>query len=333
MLERGAFTGAFRVGNVTTRNSLNLETIVSDRARSALVDSLDLVSFFGLAEMARERPEEAHQRAMRELVESTHFELSMQLQVLIIHVTTRDPVMSARIANAFLDVLQAINLDRFHRFAQDKVRFLDARLGEVRESLLTAEARLAAVHREQGVVDLEKDRESAYSLLKGLREQLLDRRLRYETIMADAGASAPEAIALEAEITVYERMIAALANEMAGAARDAASAVPLTVGPVTEMALRRMERELQTLESLEGFLVQDREAARLQAVLDMETLTILDRAVPPAEPIWPRRHLMIALVATCALLTASLGAIGLESLRSLGNGSAGAGLRTLLGDS
>jgi len=118
--------------------------------------------------------------------------------------------------------------------------------------------------------------------------------------------------------------------------RDSASPISgLPPGKSTELeqTLARLDRGLETLRQLEIALVQERESARLQTSIDVETFTVLDRAHAPAEPDWPRRKLITLLMATIALLIVCFSLFGLEALKTLGDGSASSGFRRLLEES
>ncbi len=325
ILERGAFRSAFRFGNVTTRNSLNLEVMLSDRVRGKIVEDLGLIDFFGLKEMRESTPLGAYQEAMEQLTQATHFEISLQLQVLIVVVTTHDSEMSARIANHYLDVTEQVLLDRLRNMAREKSRFLEGRIEEVKDQIERHELRIIEHIQSTGVGDTEMAMESAFSLLSPVESTIIDLQLRRDILAADMDPAHPELIEIEAELQVYEEFIARL--DSIGA--DSGLRSPVRVGEASRTRVR-LEHELSLLKDLELSLVEARETARLQSVLDMKTLTILDHAVPEVEPTWPRKRLTVMFSGLVALVVASALALFLDILERLGGGSRRDGLKRLM---
>ncbi len=328
ILERGAFRSAFRFGDVTTRNSTNLELMVSDRVRREIVRTLNLAEFFGVA-AGSVGAVGAEQRAMAKLTQATHFSLSLQLQVLIVTVSTRDPAMSARIAESYLWETNAANLDRIHEYANQRVAFFAARLQELQVDLAQARARLAGQVAASGVADPELERDIAYAFLQPLQTRLLDLRMQRDRLAQDQRPASTERQALAAEIAVYEGFLAdfdTVSNAQSGRLPSPGRS------ELAGMGRDRLKRELTLLESLEISLREAQEAARLEAILDAQTLTILDRPIAAAEPTWPRKRLTIMLVGLISMITASSAALFIDALSRLGGGSARSGLQLLLRD-
>ena len=264
---------------------------------------------------------------MEKLTQATHFDLPLQLQILIVRVTTADAAMSARIAEAYLDATNAANLERIHEYAQQRIAFYDSRLAELQADLTAAQARLAGQVAASGVADPEQERDIAYAFLQPLQAKLLELRLQRDRIALDQRSTGPERQALTAEIAVYEHFLADF-DTLTSTGHGAVPAPGRS--ELAGMERTRLQRELDLLEALEVSLREAREAARLEAILDIKTLTVLDRPVVAAEPTWPRKRLTVMLVGLISLITTSFAALFVDALRRLGEGSVRAGLRQLL---
>jgi uncharacterized protein involved in exopolysaccharide biosynthesis len=326
ILQRGAFRSAFKFGDVTTRNSTNLELMVSDRVRRAVVRKLNLADFFGVT-TGPGGEGGAEQRAMEALTRSTRLEMALQIQVLFVRVATRDAAMSARIVEAYLEATDVANLERIHEHARQRVAFYDARLVELQGDLALARAQLAGQIAGSGIADPERERNIAYDFLQPLQEKLLQLRLQRDRLAQDQLAVGAERQALTAEIAVYEGFLADF-DTLSGAGPGVLPAPGRS--ELAGMERSRLQRELALLEALEISLREGREAARLEATLEAETLTILDHPVLAAEPTWPRKRLTVMLTGLIGLITTSSAALFIDALRRLGEGSARSGLRQLL---
>lgn len=329
VLERGAFLRGFSFRDVTTRNSTNMELMVSDRVRRGVVESLDLVEFFHTASKRLASSEEATQAAMVALAHATRFELSLQLQVLTVRVTTRDPQMSARIAAEYLAQTNAANLDRIHTYAEQRVGFFTQRIAEVKQQVAVLSAQIGTQVQQSRSAAPEREREIAYSFLAPLQQKLLELHLQQDRLASDQAAGSAERLALAAEIHVFQRFLANI--DSLAEVRQGLLPTPRH-SQLAALERAELERELDLLQGFEASMLESREAARLEAILDVETLTILDRPVVAAEPTWPRKRLVVLLSATLALIGGGVSAFFIDALGRIGAGSTRAGLRRLLGE-
>ncbi len=327
-LERGKIRGGVKFGNVTTRNSQNLEVMTSDHLQTLLIAKLSLVDFYGYGWIAETDSTLAMVKTLQDLRRNTYFGLPLQLQVLFVEVHCTDPDMAARIANTYLDLLDQLNLERYRYSAARRVQFLDTQLDELQDDILTAQARISEFQRRHGVTDLEREWDQVFELNQMLQARLLDRQLRLGRIAAMAGPMSPERIALEAEIDVYlgvmEKLDLSLGGNPGG---EATTALDLKLG------LNKLNRQFEQLRMVEEYLIAERESARLQSIIDLGTTTVLDRAHVPSEPIWPDRKLMIGLSAAMVLFLGGMLCIIEAFLMQLGDGNLRLGWGRLLRES
>jgi len=329
VLERGAFLRGFSFRDVTTRNSTNMELMVSDRVRRGVVENLDLVAFFGTAGRHPASAEGATQAAMEALAQATRFELSLQLQVLTVRVTTRDPETSARIAAAYLTQTNAANLDRIHAYAKQRVDFFAERLAEVKQQVAALGAQIGTQVQRSRSAAPERELEIAYGFLAPLQQRLLDLHLQQDRLGRDQAAGSAERLALAAEIRVFESFLADI--DSLAEARQGLLPTPRN-SQLAALERAQLERDLDLLQALEASLLESREAARLEAILDVETLTILDRPIVAAEPTWPRKRMTVLLASVIALIGSAAGVTFVDALARLGAGSPALGWRRLLGE-
>ncbi len=326
MLERGKIQGGVKFGNVTTRNSQNLEVMASDRLQYRLIDELELVTFYGHGDLMARDSSLAMAKTLVDLRRDTHFGLSLQLQVLFTRVTTTDAEMSARIANRYLDLLDEVNLERYHRFAADKARFLDTRLANLGEEILQADRNLSRFHQRHGFADFEEEQGNLFNLTNRLQQRLLNKELALASLSTDVGPDGPERIQLEAEIAVFTAMLEKLSASFGSDGAGTGG------GNIPDMEARydQLKRERRLLQAVEEQLIGERESARLQSIMDTGTTTVLDRAYVSNEPVWPDRKLIVGLTTAIAMLLCGLATVAGEYLLFLGEGSLAAGWRRLL---
>ncbi|MBN2171766.1 MAG: hypothetical protein JW819_10665 [Candidatus Krumholzibacteriota bacterium] len=286
---QGELTAPVRLRPTTASNTQNMVRAASYRLRAELVDSLDLVAFFDLADLAAERPDLARHRAVDALRRATHLELSIYRDVLFIHLMTRDAAMSARLANAYLDALQRENLREYRREAESRASFLQTQLAAVRVRIEEALAALVVFQGEREIVDLESQRRGLLSLLEQIHHEWLAASIALERERLDLDADAPAVARLEALVALYREAITLLDGASAEGAPPFGSSV---MDPGTALAAERLRDRLRGLQAVEQSLLMELSAAVMEAGLDELQLPVMDRAVAPAEPDWPDRALI-----------------------------------------
>lgn len=338
VLERGVIRGGLRIRESQVRNSLNLERLLGRQLRCELVEQLDLVGFFGLEDVAETNPEHAVVLAAERLLRATHLELSLKVRVLIIHVVTRDPEMSAAIANAYIELLDRYNLKAIRTEAANRVAYLDTQLDKLQAAQILGRARLADYQESSGIADLDLQLKSAHGILVKLRGYLLDLEILMSQLEADYDADHPQRQALAAEIDVYRSMIERFTAQRADSSEAAGEYLayldfPLGDSSRHSLSIAHLEREIELVDAMIAALVAERERSRMEQFLDVSTTSVLDRAIPPVDPIWPRRKFIVLVSTFITLTLAYLILLARMAFCKMTEGGNGSSIRRFLAES
>ena len=338
ILERGVIRGGLRIRSAKVRNSVNLERLLGRQLRYEIVDEMGLVEFFDLADEAEENPERARELAAKRLLDATHLAMSLKVRVLMIHVVTRDPEMSARIANGYIEALDRHNLATIRRDAASRVAYLDRQLEKLRNAAAVGRSRLLEYREGAGISDFDAQTASALEILGELRKKLLELEMRHASVSADYSADHPELQLIEAEMEVYRNTLERFSAERAEIEADGGEYVPYLDIPLAsasrhELAVAHLDRELELLDALNAALVAERERSRMEQFLDIATTSVLDRAVVPSEPIWPRRKMIVLVSTFITLFVVYLALFAREAFFKMAGGRDRAALRRFLAES
>lgn len=288
VLGRGTLNNAVELRPTTASNSQNLVAAASFRTRAALVDSLGLVDFFGHAQLAQREPARARELAMDDLRRATHLELSIYRDVLFIHVMTRDPEMSARIANLTVQLLEAENLALYRAQARAMERYLEGELLRVRGELFAVADSLADYYRRHGLIEIASERKTLFSLLGELELQRSALALSLGREALDRAPDDPQLARLQSLLAVYDELVADLGKGKGVGAGSAAGIADTG----TVLGAEELQRRLEQLQLGESALRTELAAAVMESAREEASLPVMDRAFPASEPYWPRRWLM-----------------------------------------
>lgn len=303
VLSRSSLTQAVALRPTTASNSQNLVTAASYKVRAAIVDSLDLVPFFGHAELAARHPERAREQAVDDLRQATHLALSIYRDVLFIHVITTDAAMSARIANLYVACIEAENLTLYRGQAQAMQSYLEAELLRLRTEMFAVVDSLAAFYRDHAFIELDRERGTLLALLGELQLQRSALALSLARESLDRREDDPQLTRLRSLLDVYDAFVAELEP---GRGRPPGKRLAGLLEPGVGLQAQELQRRLEQLQDAERGLRVELGAAVMETAREDVALPVLDRAVPAERPFWPRRWLLIvgaaALVPSLAYL-------------------------------
>ncbi|MCP4549963.1 MAG: hypothetical protein GY835_26190 [bacterium] len=288
VLTHGTLNKAMSLRPTTASNSTNLVLGASYVIRAAIVDELDLIPFFGLEELDAKEPQRARHEAVERLRIITHFELSIYRDVLFIHVMAHNPQASADIANAYVRLIQEENTRFYQEVAENRIAMLETQLAVVQDSLRVQTDETVGHYTSHGIRDLGKDRNLAYSLIYDLMFKQQQVRLALARARLDKTESAPEVTELKALEVIYGKVLAQYDSRGEGSSEDEQSIFNIDNVLIAQGLLDGMHE----LEILENSLAMQLAAARMELSGGEFRLPILDKAFPPAEPIWPNRWLL-----------------------------------------
>lgn len=193
-----------------------------------------------------------------------------------------DPERISRIANTWSELVAQRHAEILTAGAAQSYDFISAQLTEARNQLQQKQAD-ARQHLQQASIEwLTRALETLQGQYERLRAMLEERRLELALNPQEAG----ERRALERAIAYLEQRLEALEHDLKEKSVQLAEA---------RAALEQQDREIRVLTDTVAHLSQRLEDARIAKAESSDPVRVVERAIPPQEPVGPRRWLFLAL--------------------------------------
>lgn len=196
-----------------------------------------------------------------------------------------DPERAAAIVNGMIDAVyqKAQQLSRLE--AENRLAFYDQIIGETRERLVSAEARLRDIETKTGYTRL-KGQEEATSLTGvELHSTLLSKETQLARMRAVATDAHPSIRRIRAEIAALRAGRAAMER---GDTRDQGVVIAVGNFPDIQARVEPMRREVQIQTEVLEYLMKAKQLSRVDEKRDLSNVQVLDAAVPPTRASGPR---------------------------------------------
>ena len=252
-----------------------------------------------------------------ELEERVAIEISKKDQLVIVSVRDRDPQRAADMANAYVDKLDQINRRLVITEGKRKRLFLEDRLKEVRADLGKAEMELKTFQEKHHLVSIEEQAKAAIEGAAEIKSQIIAAQTELEVLKQFGTEKQREAVMLNARIKELQNQLAAIGKGKRPE-NDATGSYPKVQAtdfylsfddlPRLGLQLMRLTREAKLQEKLYELITAQYEIARIEEAKDVDTIQVLDRAVPPQKKDSPKRT-RIVLVSTFLAFIGSILAV------------------------
>lgn len=253
-----------------------LAIIKSRRATESMVRRFDLITVY-------ERDDHSLEKTIKELEDNTNLEIADDGSIRY-EVYDRDSVRAAAMANAMVEILNAIAVDLGTTEARSNRMFLERRLTEARGELAASEEKLKAFQLEKGIVVLSDDAKASASAIGELYAKKVRAEIELSILRKSTGDDNPTVQQLLLEKGELEKKLATF--------------------PGIGMTSFRLYRDIVIQQKIQEFLVPMFEQARLEEQKDLPVVVVLDKAVPAERKALPKRMVIIAAAGLSALLLA-----------------------------
>jgi len=252
-----------------------------------------------------------------ELEERSTIELSKKDQLVVVSVRDRDPQRAADMANAYVETLDQINRRLIITEGKRKRLFLEDRLKEVRVDLEKAEMELKAFQEKHHLVSIEEQAKAAIEGAAEIKGQIIAAQTELEVLKQFGTERQREAVMLNARIRELQNQLAFIEKGKKSGDDTADSYATNQLSnfylsfedlPRLGLQLMRLTREAKLQEKLYELITAQYEIARIEEAKDMDTVQVLDRAVPPEKKYSPKRT-RIVLVSTFLAFIGSILAV------------------------
>jgi uncharacterized protein involved in exopolysaccharide biosynthesis len=228
------------------------------------------------------------------LSDMSAFAVDSRSQIISISVEDPNPQMASKIANGYVEELDVINRTVNITEGQRKRIFLEKRLLTVKEDLIKAETELQAFQEKYKLVSLEEQARVAIEGAAEIKAEIIAAQTELEVLKDFGTERQNEAVMLKARIAELQKQLARI--ESGGETNDESDFyIPFNELPDLGVRLARLTREFKIQENVFELLTSQYELAKIEEAKDVNTIQVLDEAVPPDKRAKPRRKLIVIL--------------------------------------
>ncbi|QPK65536.1 polysaccharide biosynthesis tyrosine autokinase [Methylomonas sp. LL1] len=218
-------------------------------------------------------------------------EVSKDTDILSVELKGRDPEQLAKSVNDIANIYVNATVNWESAEASQKLSFLEDQLPIVKERLEKAEQGLSAYRQQHGAVDISAEAEILLKQASEMETLSIQLKQKYDEQNQRLEAEHPDMIATNAQIKRVNGKLAALEKRI----KDL---------PKTQQNMVSLARDVQVNTELYTSLLNSAQEQRIAAAGSLGNSRIVDFAVTPEKPYWPKPGLLLAIA---GLLGLSLG--------------------------
>ncbi len=253
-----------------TTAAVMADILESHRLASMLVDSLDLMDWYGIDSM---------DEAIKELRGATDIRTS-ETGIIMISVKDKVPEMAVRIAGLYVTGLDSLNRRLEFTRAGNTMRFIEEQLERYGRELERTRSRIARFQKKNGVVDFEEQVKGAIDVAVNLKIQQVLAGINMELLDEYAREGTLELKRKRAE---YAKISDQLESMIKG---DDSSAVfiPFERLPELKQEYASLQRDLEVLERIYSFLMERYEESGIEKARTTPSVQVVDYPYLPEKP-------------------------------------------------
>jgi len=262
----------------------------------------------------------------KKLADRTNITVSRKDEIITISIEDRAPRRAADMANTYVQMLDKINRTLNITEGQRKRIFLEERLKTVGEDLLKAETALKEFQEKYKLVAIEEQAKVAIEGAAKIKGEIITTQTELEVMKQFGTERQNEAIMLKSKIAELQKQLAKIekGNPGTGVAQSSNAGgmesnfyIPFDELPELGMQLFRMMREAKIQEKVFELMTTQYELAKIEEAKDVNTIQILDEAVPPDKKSSPKRTIIVILSTFMAFFMAVFMAFVMEYIERI----------------
>jgi len=255
------------------------------------------------------------------LADRTNITVSRKDEIITISIEDRTPRRAADMANAYVQMLDKINRTVSITAGHRKRVFLENRLKNVKKDLAKAETTLKIFQEKYKLVAIEEQAKVAIEGAAKIKGEIITTQTELEVMKQFGTERQNEAIMLKSKIAELQKQLAKIekGNPGTGVAQSSNPGdmesnfyIPFDELPELGMRLFRMMREAKIQEKVFELMTTQYELAKIEEAKDVNTIQILDEAVPPDKKSSPKRTLIVILSTFMAFFIGVFSAFAME---------------------
>lgn len=219
-------------------------------------------------------------------------EVSKDTDILSVELKGRDPEQLARSVNDIASFYVNATVNWESAEAGQKLAFLESQLPIVKERLEKAEQSLSVYRQKHGAVDIPAEAEILLKQAAEMETMHIQLKQKYEQQNQLLESAHPDMIATKAQIRRIEGKLGSLAKRIKNL-------------PQTQQQMVSLSRDVQVNTELYTSLLNSAQEQRIAAAGTLGNSRIIDYAVTPEKPYWPKPGLLLAIAALLGLASGS----------------------------
>ena len=223
--------------------------------------------------------------------------------IINIEIEDSDPVWAARLANGYADALQYITQGLAVNEASKRRVFYEQQMNVSLQQLTVAEMSLRKIQQETGVLNLDPQIQMAIQESNRLRTAIASKETELASMEAFATERNADYLRLQHEIDALKNQLEQWRRPVK-ASDDVALQASEGLLPEISMEYVKHVREVKNLELVYELFLKELQLARIDQVKDATTVELLDKAIPPSTPSYPKKKRTIAIASLIGFLIA-----------------------------
>ncbi len=277
----GAITGGANPSlGLKNPSDIYVVMLKSRTVADALIERFELRQTFG---------EMLLQDSRRELARRSQVTVGRE-GVIAIDYEDKDAKRAAEIANAYVEELRNVTLNLAISEAGQRRLFFELQLKKSKNDLVAAEASLRKFTEDSGLVNPPGQIGLSVAASAALRAQITAKEVQLTATRTYATDSNPDVKRALQELAGLRTELAKVENSASSG--KGGTLVPFGKAPEIGLEYLRHFREMKYREALFEVLSKQYEIARIDEAKDATLIQVLDKAVPPERPSWPRHWIL-----------------------------------------
>jgi tyrosine-protein kinase Etk/Wzc len=290
----GSVLGASAGGGLLRNPSdLYVDMLRSETVADRLIDHFSLMTTY---------KSKLREDARRRLADLTGIKAAKD-GIITVSVDDRDPRRAADIANRYIEELDALTKTLAVTDAGKRRVFFEREAKTATDQLEVAEQDFKKIQESTGIIQIDSQSKVMLQAYEDLRAQLTAKQLEIESMRSFATPQNPDLLRLEHERDALRAQVAGLEKGQGGSPVG-----DIALEKIPEKALKYIDklREVTYRSSLLQLMLKQYEIARIDEAKEAALIQVLDKGLPPEKKSWPKRSLIVLLVACAAFLLACI---------------------------
>jgi tyrosine-protein kinase Etk/Wzc len=204
----------------------------------------------------------------------------------------KDPELSSRISNYFVEILDSLNISLNIKQARNNRLFIEKRYNQNVRDLKAAEDSMYVFQKKYGILEIPEQLESIIQSAGEIEAQLATSEIQAELLKQQVGEYSPQYKTAANQVKLLKNKI----NELKSSDKLSATSgilFPLKRAPEYLLRYYRYYRNIEIQQSILEVVLPIYEQAKVEEQKSIPTILVLDSAVPPQIKDSPKRTFIV----------------------------------------